>query len=63
MQERLLASITARETLYLRDSEGRAPVVLEDVQADLALAVDVAVVDASLEGHLIIQMVSIFTRL
>ena len=51
------------ETLYLRDSEGRAPVVLEDVQADLALAVDVAVVDASLEGHLIIQMVSIFTRL
>lgn len=37
---------------HLRDSEGRAPVVLEDVQADLALAVDVAVVDASLEGHL-----------
>ncbi len=36
----------------LRDSEGGAPVVLKDVEADHALTVDVAVVDASAESHL-----------
>eukprot|EP00297_Palpitomonas_bilix_P018725 CAMPEP_0113884180 /NCGR_PEP_ID=MMETSP0780_2-20120614/10088_1 /TAXON_ID=652834 /ORGANISM="Palpitomonas bilix" /LENGTH=142 /DNA_ID=CAMNT_0000871719 /DNA_START=295 /DNA_END=720 /DNA_ORIENTATION=- /assembly_acc=CAM_ASM_000599 len=37
---------------HFRHGQGGAPVVLQYVQADLALAVDVAVVDASLEGHL-----------
>ena len=36
----------------LGDGEGGAPVVLQDVQADDALGVDVAVVDTGLEGHL-----------
>ena len=36
----------------LGDGEGRAPVVLQDVQTDDALAVDVAVVDAGAERHL-----------
>ena len=36
----------------LGDGQGGAPVVLEDVEADHALAVDVAVVDARAEGHL-----------
>ena len=37
---------------YLRDGEGWAPVILEDVKTNLSLAVDVAVVDSGLEGHL-----------
>ena len=36
----------------LGDGERGAPVVLEDVEADDAVAVDVAVVDARAEGHL-----------
>lgn len=36
----------------LGDCEGRAPLVLQDVKADLAVAVDVAVVDTSPECHL-----------
>lgn len=37
---------------HLGDGQRGAPVLLEDVQADGALAVDVAVVDARLEHHL-----------
>ena len=37
---------------HLGDGQRGAPVVLEYVQADDALAVDVAVVDARAEGHL-----------
>ena len=37
---------------YLGDGQRRAPVLLQDVQADGALAVDVAVVNAGLEHHL-----------
>ncbi len=40
-------------SIYLRNGEGRAPVILEDVKTDLSLAVDVAVVDSCLEGHLV----------
>lgn len=36
----------------LGDGEGWAPVVLQDVQADHALTVDVAVVDPGAERHL-----------
>jgi len=36
----------------LGDGEGGAPVVLEDIEADGARAVDVAVVDARAEDHL-----------
>lgn len=35
-----------------RDGEGRTPVVLQDVQADHALAVNVTVIDSGAEGHL-----------
>ncbi len=37
---------------HFADCERRAPLVLQDVQADLAIAVDVAVVDARAEDHL-----------
>lgn len=37
---------------HFRDGEGRAPIVLQDVQADDALAVDVTVIDSGAEGHL-----------
>lgn len=37
---------------HFRDGEGRAPIVLQDVQADHALAVDVTVIDSGAEGHL-----------
>lgn len=37
---------------HFRDGEGRAPVVLQDVQADHALAVDVTVIDSGAEGDL-----------
>ena len=37
---------------HLGDGQRRTPVLLQDVQADGALAVDVAVVDAGLEHHL-----------
>ena len=37
----------------LGDGQRRRPVVLEDVEADGALAVDVAVVDARPERHLV----------
>lgn len=37
---------------HLRDRQRRTPVVLEYVETDDALRVDVAVVDAGLEGHL-----------
>jgi hypothetical protein len=37
---------------HLGDGQRRAPVVLQDVQADGTLAVDVAVVDASAEHNL-----------
>ena len=37
---------------HLGDGEGRAPLVLQDVQADNSLGVDVAVVDPGLEGDL-----------
>ena len=37
---------------HLGDGEGRAPLVLKDVEADAALAVDVGVVHLRLEGHL-----------
>ena len=37
---------------HLGDGEGGAPVLLQNVQADGALAVDVAVVDAGLKHHL-----------
>ena len=37
---------------HFRDGQSRAPVVLEDVQADRALTVDVAVVDSRAEYHL-----------
>ena len=36
----------------LGDGERGAPVVLEDIEADDAVTVDVAVVDARAEGHL-----------
>eukprot|EP00192_Tetraselmis_astigmatica_P015873 CAMPEP_0117665916 /NCGR_PEP_ID=MMETSP0804-20121206/10079_1 /TAXON_ID=1074897 /ORGANISM="Tetraselmis astigmatica, Strain CCMP880" /LENGTH=93 /DNA_ID=CAMNT_0005473389 /DNA_START=383 /DNA_END=664 /DNA_ORIENTATION=- len=35
-----------------RDGQGRAPLILEDVQADLPIVVDVAVVDARPKGDL-----------
>lgn len=41
----------------LWDGEGGTPVVLENVEADDALAVDVAVVDPGSEGHLKIDQV------
>ncbi len=37
---------------HLGDGERRAPLVLQDVQADLAVAVDIAVVDARAVHHL-----------
>jgi hypothetical protein len=37
---------------YLGDSQGRAPLVLEDVQADAAVRINVAVVDARREVYL-----------
>jgi len=37
---------------HLGDGQRRAPVVLEDIEADVAVAVDVAVVDASAEHYL-----------
>ena len=37
---------------HLGDGERRAPVVLQDVQADHALTVDVAVIDPRAEGNL-----------
>lgn len=37
---------------YLGDCEGGAPLVLEDVEADAAVGVDIAVIDARREVHL-----------
>lgn len=34
------------------DCQGRAPLVFQDVQADLAIAIDVAVIDTCPEHHL-----------
>ena len=45
---------------YLGYGERGAPVVLENVQTDLALAIDVAVVDTGLEGHLDIEWCSTY---
>lgn len=36
----------------LGNGQSRAPVVLQDIQADDALAVDVAVIDSGAEGNL-----------
>ena len=36
---------------YLGDSEGGAPLVLQDVEADAAVRVDITVVDPRREAH------------
>lgn len=42
----------AHRQQHLADSQGGAPLVFQDIQADLAIAVDVAVVDARPKHHL-----------
>ena len=57
-----MATLHNNTSIYLRYSKRWTPVILEDIKAYLPLAVDVAVVDTGLEGHLevnIIQFVNV----